>query len=147
VEVATRKEAGEDLERLVLRSELGELARVFPWVEALAGRYALSEKTYYAINLCLEEALSNVIRHGYKGDSRYEIVVEFRSSEDELIFTIEDEAPHFRPAVSPLAQPTTLEEMTPGGLGVFLMRRFADRVEWEPLQRGNRLTLAFANHR
>lgn len=142
-----RKEASEELEQLVLRSELGELARVLPWVEALAGRYALSKKTYYAINLCLEEALSNVVRHGYKGDPRHEIVVEFRNSEDELVFTIEDTAPHFRPAVSKLAQPATLEEVTPGGLGIPLIQRFADRVEWEPLQKGNRLTLVFANYR
>jgi anti-sigma regulatory factor (Ser/Thr protein kinase) len=142
-----RKEAGEDLQQLVLRSELCELARVLPWVEALAGRYAFSEKTSYVINLCLEEAISNVVRHGYKGDARHEIVVEFRSSEGELVFTVEDTAPHFRPAESQVTQPASLEELTPGGLGIPLMQRFTDRLEWEPLQSGNRLTLVFANER
>jgi anti-sigma regulatory factor (Ser/Thr protein kinase) len=142
-----RNEVGADLERLELRSELGELVRVLPWVKALADRYAISEKTSYAINLCLEEALSNVVRHGYKGDVRHKIVVEFWSLEGELVFTIEDTAPHFRPAESPVTLPASLEELTPGGLGIPLIRRFADRVEWEPLQRGNRLTLTFANKR
>jgi anti-sigma regulatory factor (Ser/Thr protein kinase) len=106
----------------------------------------MAEQRVQVINLCLEEALSNVIRHGYEGDAHREIVVQFRSDEDELVFTIEDTAPHFRPAEMPMTQPKSLEELTPGGLGIPLMRRFADRVEWEPLPIGNRLTLAFAKH-
>ena len=142
-----QEHAGEDLERLVLRSEISQLAHVLPWVEALAARYALPEKTSYVINLCLEEALSNIVRHGYKGDAGYEIIVEFRSGEGKLVFIIEDTAPHFQPTESAMAQPTSLEELIPGGMGIPLMRRFADRVEWEPLPMGNRLTLTFTTHR
>ena len=133
-----------NVERLALRGEIAELARVPPWVDALAARYAFPEKSVFAIDLCLEEALSNIMRHGYAGIAEGSILIGFREDANELVFTLEDEAPHFRPSDAPTHTPESLEELTPGGLGILLMNRFANRVEWEPLLHGNRLTLAFA---
>ena len=53
--------------RLTLKSQLEDLTLVWPWVEAIADRYSVPADTQFAIQLCLEEALSNVIRHGYQG--------------------------------------------------------------------------------
>ncbi len=140
------------VERLTLRSELPELARVLPWVEALAVQYAIPERTVFAIDLCLEEVLSNIIRHGYRSDPGQSIRIEFRSTgEGRFVFIVEDSASHFRPfdsAVPPASPvPATLEDLTPGGLGIPLLRNFADAVEWEPLEKGNRLTLRFSVQR
>lgn len=131
-------------ERLELRGELAELGRVSPWVKKLAGRYSIPEKTAFAIDLCLEEALSNIVRHGYSGMESRPITVEFRIDGGSLTFTIKDEAPHFPPPEHSASMPESLDQFEPGGLGIPLMRRFADRVEWEPLPNGNRLTLQFA---
>lgn len=136
-------------ERLTLRSRLADVAQVVPWVQALAARYQLSERTAFAIDLCLEEALSNIVRHGYGSDPNRTIEIEFRAGgENDLCFVIEDAAPHFRPfdpAAPPhLPTPGALEEMVPGGLGIPLMRKYADAVAWEPLEHGNRLTFRFS---
>lgn len=128
--------------RLALHGGLPELTRVPSWVEALARTCALSEKTVFAIELCLEEALSNIIRHGYAGRPG-PITIEFAQSGSEFVFTIDDEAPHFEFAKDTLPAPKSLEDLTPGGLGIPLMHRFASRVEWQALPKGNRLTLTF----
>jgi anti-sigma regulatory factor (Ser/Thr protein kinase) len=131
--------------RLTLKSQLAELSRVWPWVDSLAAKYDLSGETHYAINLCLEEALSNIIRHGYRGQPDHAITIDFTSTGTSLTFTIEDQAPHFVPAEPTEARPaTSIEEYLPGGLGVRLMRRFAGTLHWKPLPRGNRLTIGFA---
>jgi serine/threonine-protein kinase RsbW len=135
-------------DRITLRSQLADLSLVSGWVQALAARYHFAERTGFAIELCLEEALSNVIRHGYAGDPTQKIDVEFSmTAEGSVLFVIEDTAPHFRPVDPsvPLAVPSIipLEEIVPGGQGIPLMRKFADAVEWEPLPQGNRLTLRF----
>jgi len=135
--------------QLILRSRLEDLAAVFPWVESLGEAYSIPPRTLFAINLCLEEALSNVVRHGYRGDPDQTMTVKFeRNGEHEAAFAIEDSAPHFRPfdPAVPLEEPApvALEEIVPGGHGIRLMRKFASSVEWEPLQRGNRLRLGFA---
>jgi len=138
---------GQQLEQLCLPGTLASLAQVPPWVETLASRYAISPRTAFASNLCLEEALSNIVRHGYKTNEDQSIVVEFRHTEKELTFTIVDSAPHFRPGTDAAIEPSSLEELQPGGLGIPLMRKFADFVKWEPLEKGNRLTLGFARQR
>ena len=118
---------------------------MWPWVDALAAEYGLSGETHYAINLCLEEALSNIIRHGYSGQPDHAITIDFTSLGTSLTFTIEDQAPHFTPMEPADSRPAaSIEEYQPGGLGVPLMRRFAGTLHWEPLPHGNRLTIGFA---
>lgn len=134
--------------RLMLRGRLEELKRIFPWIESLAHAYSIPNDTQYSMELCLEEALANVIRHGYGGDSEQMIAVDFeRRGNREFVYTVEDSAPHFRPfdpdvpAKEP--EPVTLEDLVPGGHGILLMRAFSSAVEWEPLEHGNRLRIRF----
>ena len=62
--------------RLTLQSQLDDMARLWPWVEALAAEYAIPANTEFDIHLCLEEAISNVIRHGYGGQPNHTITVD-----------------------------------------------------------------------
>ena len=135
--------------RLTLEGRLEDLAEVWPWIEALARHYSIPARTEYAIHLCLEEALSNVVRHGYTEQANQSIVIECASSgAKEMVFTIEDQAPPFDPLAYRHAGDgpalASIAELEPGGQGIRLMRKFADRVSWERLPNGNRLTLAFS---
>jgi anti-sigma regulatory factor (Ser/Thr protein kinase) len=133
--------------RLILQSQLEDLTLVWPWVQALTSRYSVSAQTQFAIELCLEEALSNVMRYGYRGQENQSITVDCALGAGELVFTIQDHAPLFDPfapsADSPAPAPASIDELLPGGQGIRLIRKFASRVAWEPLLNGNRLTLAF----
>lgn len=114
------------------------------WVDALAADYAIPKETHFAIDLCLEEALSNIMRHGYSGQPDHPITIDFTSTGTSLTFVIEDLAPHFAPAEPADSRPAaSIEEYRSGGLGLQLMRRFAGTLRWEPLPHGNRLTIGF----
>jgi serine/threonine-protein kinase RsbW len=63
--------------QLTLRSQMAELALVPPWIESLASEYGISASTQFAMNLCLEEVLSNIIRHGYAGKPDRPIVIRY----------------------------------------------------------------------
>ena len=131
--------------RLTLSSRLGDLALVNPWVEALAAEHAIGADTMYAIELCLEEALSNIVRHGYKSAPDHTIELSFHRKGDAMLqFAIEDCAPHFD-QTGPGRQPANedIDYLLPGGHGMPLIRKFSSSVEWEPLPKGNRLTLTF----
>lgn len=134
--------------RLTLRSRLEDLAAVFPWVASLGAAYAWPANTMFAMNLCLEEALSNIVRHGYRGDPNQKMTVDFEGDgEREAGFVVEDSSPHFRPfdPAVPLEEAAiaALEDVEPGGNGIRLLRQFASSVEWEPLEHGNRLRIGF----
>jgi anti-sigma regulatory factor (Ser/Thr protein kinase) len=133
-------------ERLKLQSRISELALVPPWIERLATRHTIPDSTQFAMNLCLEEALSNVIRHGYSSKPDHSIAVQFASPrENYFVFVVEDDAPPFNPVDSPeLPAMGSLDEVRVGGQGIRLMRHFADALEYELTPTGNRLSIGFS---
>jgi len=133
-------------ETLTLRGRMSELTRVSPWIERLAKKYAIPQKTEFAMNLCLEEVLSNIIRHGYSGDSDHFISVHFDTHKgDYLVFVVDDHAPPFNPVDAPELPPINLlDNIQIGGQGIRLLRRFADTLEYSSIPTGNRLTIGFA---
>ena len=134
------------LDRLELDSSLSELSRAWPWTEALAAGLGLGEQTQFAIQLCLEEALANIVLHGYRNRPGHPILVVASVSGGSLFLAIEDETPPFAPSdlsEQPDRPPADLDTREPGGNGIRLMRQFAASVNYELLPHGNRLTLGF----
>ena len=114
------------------------------WVDAVAARHGLSEKVQFGAKLCLEEAISNSIRHGYREVPGSQVRVRFSGSAESAVFTVEDDAPRFNPleqAELPTINPDTFEI---GGQGIRLMRAFAGWLEYEATATGNRLRIGFA---
>jgi serine/threonine-protein kinase RsbW len=142
------EDAAKPAPRLTLKSQLDDMAALWPWVESLAAEHAIPADTVFGIHLCLEEAVSNVIRHGYGGQPGNTITVDCSLSDGhELLFTVEDQAPAFDPITAPLIedQPATspMDYLRPGGRGILLMRNFANSLAYERLENGNRLTIGF----
>ena len=133
-------------DRIELDSQLTELSRVQPWIEAWADQYGFSEETRFAMHLCVEEALANVVMHGYGNEPGHPIVIRASFSAHNLLFVIEDEAPAFAP-VEPTsrgdATPVSVESFEPGGNGIRLLYRFAGSLAYERFADGNRLTIGF----
>jgi serine/threonine-protein kinase RsbW len=132
--------------QLILRSQIEQLQLVPPWIEALAVEHMIPTDIQYAMNLCLEEILSNIIRHGYGGNPDHKIVVRYVPADKFSVLVIDDEAPHFNPLTidqRPIEE--TLDGTRIGGLGIRLVRGFATIVEYEPTPSGNRLTIGFGS--
>ena len=134
--------------RLTLRGRLEDLARVWPWVETLAATYAIPAALLFSVNLCLEEALSNIVRHGYGGGSALPITIDFaETGSDGIAFVIEDRAGPFDPLEFSCRQeappPASIEDFEPGGQGIRLLRKFSGSLSYERLSGGNRLTIGF----
>jgi anti-sigma regulatory factor (Ser/Thr protein kinase) len=129
--------------RLSLTSSLPELAKVSPWISELATGYNIPAETRFAIELCLEEALSNIVRHGYRGEPGHPMTIDCALGDACLLFVVEDHAPPFEPAKPGEVEIQHLNTITPGGQGIRLLHRFAGSVDYERLADGNRLTLGF----
>lgn len=139
----TPRETDQAEEKLILRSELSEIAQLPVWIESLARRHAIPENVEFAINLCLEEAVSNVIRHGYGVAASGPVIVRFNRTEQDLfVFVVEDEAKRFNPLDAPAPEHTRTIRV--GGQGIPFLRHFTDKIEYELTPTGNRLRLAFS---
>lgn len=83
----------------------------------------------FGVQLALEEALSNAIRHGNGSDVRKRVRFDCRLSPARFFAQIEDEGPGFDPDA--LADPTHDDNLDlPSGRGILLMRNFMTRLEF-----------------
>jgi anti-sigma regulatory factor (Ser/Thr protein kinase) len=133
-----------DASRLVLHSEVAELDRLAAWIESFAQHSALSADISFAIALCLEEAVANVIRYGGGEGGPLEITVEIERDAGTSTVRIEDNGRQFDPTRVPSPPAAaSLEEAKIGNVGVHMMRSFASGMHYERRNDRNRLTLRF----
>jgi len=142
----TGNDTGQMQDQLALRSRLSDMTQLSPWIESLATRHAIPGNVQFAIELCLEEVVSNVIRHGYAGAEDCPVLVSFTMPRDSYFeFVVDDEARPFNPLDAPeLGALSPDEETRVGGQGIRLVRQFADAVEYQPKAIGNRLRMGFS---
>jgi anti-sigma regulatory factor (Ser/Thr protein kinase) len=130
--------------RLVLRRDLAEMDLVRRFVEAVAQRSGWHSALIFPLQLCLEEAVSNVIRHGVVRCGVPEIRVSLGEREDRVVAWVEDDGEEFDPTgISPRPPVASLADNPVGGTGVRLMRQFATRMEYARVGPSNRLVLEF----
>ena len=86
-----------------LQSRLSDIAQIPIWIGQLALRYNIPEDLQFAMDLCLEEALSNIIIYGYLREDRPPAHGPLRdpSGDGCFVFEVEDEAPLFNPLEAP----------------------------------------------
>ena len=131
--------------RLELRSDLAELKRLAGWLKAQS-QQELSADTSFAIQLCLEEAVANIIMHGGGAkDDRLRIAIELERNAGTLVASIEDSGREFDPTqFPPVSVAKSLEQAKVGDYGIHLIRCFASGMHYERQEGCNRLTLRFA---
>lgn len=89
--------------------------------------------------LAVNEAVTNVLLHGYEG-APGPLSVGVEADGDELRVILTDEAPRFDPTTVPppdIYRP--LEERPLGGLGIHMMRQLTDALVYRALDGGNEL--------
>src|SRR5262245_39293678 len=129
--------------RLLLHRDLAELERLAVWIEGWATR-DLSPNLSFAVQVCLEEAVANIIMYSTAADDHLEIVVEVERRDQTLVARIEDNGSAFDPTqVLRPPVPASLAEAKVGNLGVHLMRSFASGMDYERRDSHNRLTMRF----
>ena len=105
-----------DARRLLLHRDLAELERLAAWIEDRAAR-DLSADLSFAVQVCLEEAVANIIMYSPGKDAPLEIVVEVERRDQALIARIEDNGSAFDPTQVPRPPvPASLAEAKVGNL-------------------------------
>jgi serine/threonine-protein kinase RsbW len=128
---------------LRIPAELERIADVRTLVRDVAGACNAPQPCMDDLVQAVDEAATNVILHGYRGQPGWLDVAAERVG-DTIVITIEDEAPLMDPTLVPepdLSIPPNRRK--PGGMGIHLMRMATDRLEHAPRPGGgNILTMA-----
>ena len=127
---------------LTLRSTLTEIERLSREFGQFADRHGLAPQVRHSVNLALEEIVTNIICHGYKGRDDQSITVEIALAPGEMTAAVEDAAPAFNPLEqSPPDVTEPLEQRRPGGLGIYLAKHLLDGLHYSRIDGKNRLEL------
>jgi len=128
---------------LRVAGRLDEVARVNGAVEQFWERHKLPEDAKFDVLLCLEEILSNVIRHGQSRAAKRFIRVDTRVARDEVEIQVSDDGIEFDPlSYPPPGFDLPLAQRKRGGLGVHLVRSLMDRIHYERSGKRNVFTMA-----
>lgn len=131
-------------ERLVfeLRS-LGDVAQTAERVQSFCEKHGFSNRISASAGLCLEEMAGNIIRHGFDADrGRHVIELHVIIRERQIVLRIKDDCIPFDPRewyeITAAEVPTT-------NIGIRLVFRIAEEVEYQHLLGLNVLTLSLSD--
>lgn len=117
---------------LDVKNEIAEVGRANDILRELWIERGLPEEHEPVVSMCLEEVLSNVIRHGCAPGEDCAIQVGYRFLDAGIEVEVSDGAKAFDPLSLPPPDLTVpIAERKVGGLGVFLVRRMMDEVHYE----------------
>ena len=130
---------------LAIRNDSRELERVGEAVDEFAERHGFPHQDRFQVQLCIEEILIYIVEHGFDdaGAHRIEIHLEMNDENRSLaIRTVDDgrelepEALMFQPGPDTIAEETVVD-----GLGLHLVRTYADELRYRRENGRNHLSL------
>ncbi len=128
-------------EQLKIQANVDHLGELREFVTRIGKKYGYSERVVNAFKLSIDEAATNIIKHAYKewdGD----ITIRAVKRKSSLTFVLIDNGKYFDPRQfkDPDLQ-KYVDIGKKGGLGIFMMRRLLDRIDYKKTEEGNELWL------
>ena len=135
-------EPNETVLELSLANDLSELAGVAARIDAFCEARNLPSEIAFAVNLSIDELLTNTISYGYRDEEEHRIELGVRVEGDALVAVIADDSAAFD--VTEETDPeldAALQDRVVGGLGLFLVHQMMDGVEYRRREGRNVVTL------
>jgi len=113
---------------------------VFAFVQAMLDAHGVVAGDAYAITMTIEELFTNMVKYNAAGSGRLGLEIEC-TAESVTCCLIDPDSDRFDPTAAPdadVAMP--VEQRRPGGLGIHLIRRLVDSIEYAYAGRCSRIT-------
>ncbi|MGZ8867389.1 MAG: ATP-binding protein [Thermoanaerobaculia bacterium] len=127
---------------LIVPREIAALADITKMVERFYAAHPAAAETRYPVELALEEIFTNMVRHNSAGKG--DIRIEMANTNGEVVAKVTDfDAPRFDPLTEgpPPGIERQLEQRVPGGLGIHLVKKMMDHIEYSHQDRTATVTL------
>jgi len=129
---------------LTIRADAAEVRPASEWLARACEARGVPERQTLRLDLCLNEALANVIAHGGDQARASPVVLRIDVSTEpagqQACITLLDSGPAFdMTAAEPGALPMSLADADPGGLGLTMIRNLSDSLSYRRLDGRNEL--------
>ena len=136
---------------LTVPGRYNEIKRICEFVAAGAAEAGFDDNTIFHLELCCDEASTNIIEHAYGKENAGNIVISYEVADDEFTIVLRDNGQAFDPGNVPPPPAVNSATMSPdelagqmrvGGLGLHFIRNLMDEVTYTADRRGgNRLVM------
>ena len=125
-----------------LTSNLFELNTLCRHLDECGHMLELSHRCRSELNLGLDELFTNIISYGFDDESEHQIKFTLSKVGETLVVEVEDDGIPFNPldAADP-GVPRDLASIDIGGLGIHLMKKMVDDIDYQRIEGKNKLTL------
>ena len=129
--------------QLIVPADRGEFAVLQQWILSIAAELDMQERIRKQLMICCDEIFTNIASYAYpNGNGSVAVAVEFVSETQSLRIIFSDSGTAFNPLE--ISEPDTssaLSERKIGGLGMFMVKKMMDSVEYCRQDGKNILTL------
>ena len=121
---------------LTIDAHLDKLAEVRDFIDSAGAKLGITENALADLRLVVDEAVTNIILHGYEG-RKGNVELQMTTEDDSVVISIRDQARSFDPTdVNNPQLDTALKDRAFGGMGIFLIKRMTDEAVFKPLPGG-----------
>jgi serine phosphatase RsbU (regulator of sigma subunit)/anti-sigma regulatory factor (Ser/Thr protein kinase)/tetratricopeptide (TPR) repeat protein len=126
-------------EQLKVPAKIEFLGELRDFVTKVGHRHGFSERVINAFKLSIDEAATNIIKHAYR-DWEGSITIRAIVKKNSLTIVLIDQGKYFDPRqVSDPDLQRYVDIGKKGGLGIFIMRRLLDEIDYRKTEEGNEL--------
>jgi len=127
---------------LTVPGRYDQVRKIVAFVADGAGKAGLDENAVFHVELCCDEACTNIIEHAYGSENQGKITVSYELTADSFTITVQDNGRAFNPKaipppplppIPPAANATSdeiIRNLKIGGLGIHFMRQLMDEVHF-----------------
>ena len=125
-----------------LAGSLSELDRLSDKLRMVGENWDLSDRVVLQMNLALDELFTNVVSYGIDNQVQQQVSFFLDHRGDEIKIVVTDSGKPFDPTRAPEPElDLPLDQQPLGGLGIFLMRQYTDKIEYRRENEKNIVTL------
>lgn len=131
------------MHRRPVMDDLSDVRGATAWVSLQMAEAELAEDLRFNIEVCVEEALANLIEHGRPTEGGKDIALAVAADPQEATILVTDRCVPFDTAEAPSPLSPSAADMRAGGQGLRLIRAFASELTYRTVDGCNQLTMRF----
>jgi serine/threonine-protein kinase RsbW len=113
------------------KRQISSISKIFDFVSDILASYKVEESISFSINLAIEELFTNCVKYGHNPTGDFIIDIE-KSGNTLIVNLIDLTSIEFDVSKTPNADVTSkLEDRKIGGLGLHLVKKMVDKLEYK----------------
>lgn len=128
--------------QIIVPAQLNYLPILRKFIARIATKYKFSKSEINALTISVDEACTNIIKHGYRNIQSGSITMNVQIKNNRLVVELIDHGISFDPnQVNDPNLSQYVQSGKKGGLGIFIMKKFLDDIQYITSEKANILRL------